>query len=342
MADEFIPMRISPEVFLSHPRRRAACALLAACGLLAHASAFAQPDFPAKPVHVIVPFPPGGINDNVARPLLQKMGEILKTSFVVDNRPGASGTIGTAAAARAPADGYTLLLGAASTMAVVPAMMQNVPYKSLQDFVPIGGIATVPSVLISAKRAQYPDFAAVRAAARAKPGSLTFGSAGAGTSHHVQMEFLNLDTGLSMLHVPYKGSGPAMGDLLGGQIDLMMDPLPTALPQAQAGKVVPLAISSAKRSPLMPDVPTFVELGVKDFVVSTWFGLFAPAGTPEPARKVLMEALATALRDPAISAAMAARGQDPMPMTPAELGAHVQAEATLWKGVVDKTKISLN
>jgi tripartite-type tricarboxylate transporter receptor subunit TctC len=335
-------MRISLDISRSHPRRRAACALLAACGLLAGASALAQPGFPAKSVHVIVPFPPGGINDNVARPLLQKMGEILKTSFVVENRPGASGTIGTAAAARAPADGYTLLLGAASTMAVVPAMMQNVPYQSLQDFVPIGGIASVPSVLISGKRAQYPDFAAVQAAAKAKPGALTFGSAGAGTSHHVQMEFLNLDTGLSMLHVPYKGSGPAMGDLLGGQIDLMMDPLPTALPQAQSGKVVPLAISSAKRSPLMPEVPTFVELGVKDFVVSTWFGLFAPAGTPEAARKVLTDALATALRDPATSAAMAARGQDPMPMTPAELGAHVQAETTLWKDVVDKTKISLN
>lgn len=302
----------------------------------------AQERFPSKPIHVVVPFPPGGINDTVARPILKKMGELLNIGFVIDNRPGASGTIGSAAVARAEPDGYTLLLGAASTMAVVPHMMKSVPYSSTKDFAPIGGLASVPSVMISGNPARYPDFAALSADLKKRPGEITFGSAGPGTSHHTQMSFLNLQLGTSMLHVPYKGSGPAMADLLGGQIDLLMDPLPTTLAQVGSGKIVPIAITSAQRSPLLPNVPTFIELGVKNFEVSTWFGLFAPARTPPAVLAALTDALATALRDPAIAQAMTSRGMDPLLKSPTEMAQYVAAENVLWKGVIEKTKIGLD
>jgi tripartite-type tricarboxylate transporter receptor subunit TctC len=322
--------------------RRTLIAALAGAALLAPALATAQDKFPSKPIRVIVPFPPGGINDTVARPVLKKMGDILDIGFVIENRPGASGTIGTAAAARADADGYTLLLGAASTMAVVPHMMKSVPYAPTKDFAAIGGIASVPSVMITGRLDKYPNYAAVLADLKARPGALTFGSAGPGTSHHTQMSFLNLELGTSMLHVPYKGSGPAMADLLGGQIDFLMDPVPTTVGQVQAGKVVPIAITSAKRSPLLPNVPTFIELGVKDFDVSTWFGLFAPARTPPAVLASLTSALNAALRDPEIVQAMAAKGMDPMPKSPTEMAQYVAQENVLWKGVIEKTKIGLD
>lgn len=304
------------------------------------ATAMAQEKFPDRSIRVVVPFPAGGINDTVARPILKKMGDVLNTSFVVENRPGASGTIGTAAAARADADGYSLLLGAASTMAVVPHM-QAAGYSPIKDFVPVGGLASVPSVMISGKVDTYPDFAAVVAAAKRQPGMLTFGTAGAGTSHHTQMSFLNLSVGTTMLHVPYKGGAPAMADMLGQQIDFLMEPLPTALQHLRSGKAVGLGISTAQRSPLLPNVPTFVELGVKDFIVSTWFGLFAPAKTPPATITILNNALATALRDPEIVQAMTSRGIAPMPMTPAELAQYVVQENERWKSVVAQAKIGM-
>ena len=323
-------------------RRRLLAALAGTTVLLVPALAPAQDKFPSKPVRVIVPFPPGGINDTVARPVLKKMGDLLDIGFVIENRPGASGTIGTAAAARAEPDGYTLLLGAASTMAVVPHMMKTVPYSPTQDFVPVGGIASVPSVMVSGRLDKYPNYAAVLADLKARPGALTFGSAGPGTSHHTQMSFLNLELGTSMLHVPYKGSGPAMADLLGGQIDFLMDPVPTAVGQVQAGKVVPIAITSAKRSPLLPNVPTFIELGVKNFEVSTWFGLFAPAKTPPAVLARLTGALNDALRDPEITQTMSSKGMDPLRKSPAEMAQYVGQENVLWKGVIEKTKIGID
>ncbi|WPB55723.1 tripartite tricarboxylate transporter substrate binding protein [Xylophilus sp. GOD-11R] len=321
-------------------RRLGLAALFAAIAL--PVAAQAQEKFPTKPIHVVVPFPPGGINDTVARPILKKMGELMNIGFVIDNRPGASGTIGTASVARADPDGYTLLLGAASTMAVVPHMMKSVPYSSSRDFAPIGGLASVPSVMISGRPEKYPDFAAVLADLKKRPGEATYGSAGPGTSHHTQMSFLNLELGTSMLHVPYKGSGPAMADLLGGQIDFLMDPLPTTITQVGSGKIVPIAITSAKRSALLPNVPTFIELGVKGFEVSTWFGLFAPVKTPPAVLAALTDALSAALADPAIVQAMASRGMDPLTKNPAEMARYVADENMLWKGVIEKTRIGLD
>ena len=302
----------------------------------------AQDKFPSKPIRVIVPFPPGGINDTVARPILTKMGEIMQTSFVVENRPGASGTIGTSAAARSDADGYTLLLGAASTMAVVPHLMKALPYSPTGDFAAVGGLASVPSVLITAKSEKFSDLSAIKTEGAAGKKQLTFGSAGAGTSHHMQMVLLNMKTGWSMMHVPYKGSGPAMGDLLGGQIDFLLDPLPTALPQVQAGKVKPIGISSAQRSSLLPNVPTFQELGVKDFEVNTWFGLFAPVKTPKPVIDQIYKALDAAMNDPAIAKTMQSRGMEPLKKSPDEMNKYVVRENVLWKDVIEKEKISID
>lgn len=306
-----------------------------ACG---QAGAQGAARFPERPIRVVVPFPAGGINDTVARPILKKMGEVLNTSFVVENRPGASGTIGTASAARSDADGYSLLLGAASTMAVVPHM-QAAGYSPTRDFVPVGGLASVPSVLISGKPELYPDFAKVVAAAKSRPDQLTFGSAGTGTSHHTQMSFLNLSVDAAMMHVPYKGGAPAMADMLGRQIDFLMEPLPTALQHVRSGKAAGLGVSTATRSPLLPNVPTFMELGVKDFTVTTWFGIFAPARTPAATIEILDKALATALRDPEISQSMSSRGIDPMPMTSADMAKYVEQENVRWKKVVEQAKI---
>lgn len=228
-------------------------------------------------------------------------------------------------------------------MSVVPHIMKSVvTYSPTKDFVPIGGLVSVPSVMISGRLDKYPNFATVLADAKENPGKVTFGSAGPGTSHHMKMSFLNLQLGTSMLHVPYRGSGPAMADLLGGQIDFLMDPLPTTLAQAQAGKVVPIAITSARRSPLLPNVPTFIELGVKNFEITTWFGLFAPAKTPPAVVKQLTDALSAALRDPEIVKTMASRGMDPLIKSSGEMAEYVVQENDLWKGVIEKAKIGVN
>lgn len=316
--------------------------ILGALALGAPFMAHADNNYPDKSIKVIVPFPPGGINDTVARPVLKKMGDILGTSLVVENKPGASGTIGTMGAAKAEPDGYTLLLGAASTMAVVPHMIKAVTYNPVTDFVPVGGIASVPSVLITGKKQAFPDYASFVKAAQQKPGTLTFGSAGAGTSHHTQQTFLNLQQGLQMLHIPYKGSGPAMGDLLGAQIDFLMDPISTAIVQIQSGKVQALGITSAQRSPLLPQVPTFAELGVKDFEVSTWFGLFAPKGTPAATVQKVEAALAQALKDAEVQQFMDERGMSILNKNAAAMQQYVAAENQLWKDVIQKTKIAID
>lgn len=315
-----------------------AMALCAAGGFHAGA-ALAQAKYPDKPIRVIVPFPPGGINDVVARPILQKMGELMQGSMVIENRAGAGGTIGATAAARAEGDGYTLLLGAASTMAVAPSMYANPGYAPDKDFVAIGGMASVPSVLLTAKGEKFKRLQDMVATAKAAPGTLNFGSAGAGASQHVQMELLKSRLGLNMVHVPYKGGAPAMTDLLGGQIDFMLEPLPTALPNLQAKKLVGLAVSKAERASALPDVPTFQEAGVPDFLVSTWFGLFAPASTPPAIIQQLGAALARALQDPVLAKSMRDRGIDPMPMETAEFTRFAARERERWKAVVIQSGI---
>jgi tripartite-type tricarboxylate transporter receptor subunit TctC len=301
--------------------------------------AHAQAKFPDKPVRIIVPFPAGGINDNVARLVAQKLGESMQAGFIIDNRPGAGGTIGTAAAAKSAPDGYTLLLGAASTIAVAPYIYSNAGYAPARDLVAIGGLASVPSVLLTAKSDKYKQFQDLVSAAKTSPGMLTYGSAGSGSSQHVQMDLLKIRLGLDMVHVPYKGGAPAMADLMGGQIDFLLEPLPTAMAQLAGKKVTALALSKAERVPALPEVPTFTEVGVSDFLVSTWFGLFAPANTPAAIVSQLEAALNKTLQDPALVKTMKDRGIDPMPMSSKAFSQYTEQERERWKAVVAQSGI---
>ncbi|CAM4229865.1 Tricarboxylate transport protein TctC [Bordetella tumbae] len=318
--------------------RTCASAILAVAAVLSCTAAVAA--YPERPITVLVPFPAGGINDTIARPVLQKLGEALETSIVVENRPGASGAIGSSQAARAKPDGYTLLLGAASTLAVVPQLNTNAGYHPLDDLVPVGGIASVASVLITGRKDTYSTLPAVHAAAKARPDLLTYGSAGPGTSQHMQMAQYNLAQGLQMMHVPYRGGAPAMTDLVGGQVDLMMEPVATALPQIRGGRVLPLAISQKTRSALLPDVPTFAEAGVPGYEVSTWFSLMAPAGVDADVLQRLSDTLVQVLADPEIVKALGDRGVDAMPLPSAAMKAYMAQEYALWGKVIKEAGIT--
>jgi tripartite-type tricarboxylate transporter receptor subunit TctC len=324
---------------IKRSRQRWLAVSVAAVVALASGAAGSQPKFPERPIRVIVPFPPGGINDVVARPVLQKMGELLQGAMVIENRAGAGGTIGATAAARAEGDGYTLLLGAASTIAVAPAMYSHPGYAPDKDFSAIGGMASVPSVLLTAKTDKFKRLQDMVSAARASPGTLNFGSAGAGASQHIQMELLKSRLGIHLTHIPYKGGAPAMTDLLGGQIDFMLEPVPTAIQNVQAKKLAGLAISKAERAAALPDVPTFQEAGVADFLVTTWFGLFAPASVPPALQRQLEAALAKTLQDPALAKSMRERGIDPMPMDSNQFTRFAASERERWQTVVQQSGI---
>ena len=305
-------------------------------------SAKAQDKYPDKPIRVIVPFPAGGINDNIARLIMQKLGESMDSAFLIDNRPGAGGTMGTAMAARSTPDGYTLLLGAASTIAVAPSIYTNPGYVPGKDLMAVGGLASVPSVLLTAKGDKFKRLQDLTAAAKTKPGALTFGSAGSGSSQHIQMELLKIQLNLDLLHVPYKGGSPAMADLLGGQIDFLLEPLPTAMPHLKAKKLTALALSTSARLTTLPEVPTFAESGVPDFLVTTWFGLFAPSNTPPAIITQLEAGLNKVLKDPALVTMMNDRGIDPMPMSSLDLKKYATEEQSRWKAVVTQSGIQTN
>ena len=320
--------------------RRLTLSLATLCCAVAPLAATAQDAYPARQVRAVVPFPAGGINDTIGRLLFKTLADKLGVAVVVENKPGAGGTIGTQSAVTSPADGYTVLLGAASTIAVAPNLYKNVGYDVARDLIAVGGIASVPSVLIVASQSPYKQWSDLAAAARAKPGALTYGSAGAGTSHHVQAELLNIRADTRFMHVPYRGGAPAMTDLIGGQIDLMVDPLPTTLAGVQGQRVRPLAITTEARSPLLPDVPTLKELGV-DYNASTWFGLFVPAGTPAPVVARLSDALQAALADPALAADFRSRGIDTLPLASQAFDTYVQSENTTWAGVIKQAGIEV-
>jgi len=311
-------------------------------GLMLSASAYAQEPYPNKVIRVIVPFPAGGINDIVARLVLQKLGDSMRTAIVIDNRAGAGGTLGTALAAKSAPDGYTLLLGAASTIAVAPSIYRNPGYAPAKDFVAVGGIASVASVMLTSKVDKYKRLQDMVAAAQSAPGRLTFGSAGAGSSQHIQMELLKNSLRIDLLHVPYKGGAPAISDLLGGQIDFLLEPVPTALPLLTSGKLSALAVSSNERRAVLTNVPTFEEAGVPNFVVTTWFGLFAPAETPAAVVSRLDSALNKVLQDLTLASSMKDRGIDPMPMSSKELTKFAAEEAARWRVVVKKAGVTID
>jgi tripartite-type tricarboxylate transporter receptor subunit TctC len=278
------------------------------CVLALFAAGAAAQDFPSKPVRIVVPWPPSGNVDITARTVAPALGEALGQSVVVENRPGAAGSIGTTAVAKSAPDGYTLLLGSSGTITAGPAVWKTRHYDPVKDFVAVGGIQSVPIVLTAAPKTPATNFEEYRKLAASRGGQLSIASAGSGSSNHLAIELLMRMGKLDLLHVPYKGSGPAITDLLGSQVESMMDQLTASIGHIRDGRIKAIAISSSKRSPLLPNVPTLDEAGVKGYEASTFTGIFAPSGTPAPVVAKLSASLKKALANDAVRERFRAMG----------------------------------
>ena len=316
-------------------------ALGAAFVLGAPSTTWAQSAWPAKPVRIVVPFTAAGTTDILARALAPELQRVLGQPFVVDNKPGAGGNLGAAEVAKAPADGYTLLMGTVGTHAINPALYPKMPYDHFKDFAPVTLVAGVPNVLVVnpafAQKHGIQSVADLIKVAKAQPGRLNFASSGNGTSIHLSGELFKAMTGTFMVHFPYRGSGPALMDLMGGNTDLMFDNLPSAMVHIKSGKLKALAVTSAQRSGALPDVPTVAEAGgaaLAAYEASSWFGLLAPAGTPPEIIQRLQQETAKALNSPAIKERLLSQGAIPSGNTPAEFAKLIEQETKKWAAVV--------
>ena len=292
-------------------------------------------DYPNKPVQLVVPFASGGPTDVIARQVGQKLGERLKQPVVIVNKPGAGGNLGSATVAAAPADGYTLLLGTVSTHGINPSLYKNMPYDHRKDFVAISQLSIVPSVLVVNKDFPPKTLAELIDYLKKNPGKVFYATPGAGTSIHLASELLKMMSGTDMTHVPYKGSAPAMMDVIGGQVQLMFDNTVTAWPQVQAGKVRPLGVTTKQRLKSAPDVPAIAEV-LPGFEANAWHGIFAPAGTPQPIVDKLALEIQAVMKDPAIVEAFTKVDTIPVGNTPREFRAFIDAETERWGNVVRK------
>lgn len=301
----------------------------------------AAQDFPNRPLRIIVPWPPAGNVDITARTVAPALGEALRQQVIVENRPGAGGRIGTEAVAKSAPDGYTLLLGSSGTVTAGPAVWKTLNFDPLKDFVAVGPLQAVPIVLTVAPKTPAQTYADYVALARAKNGNLSIASAGNGSSNHLAIELLMRQAGLQLLHVPYKGSGPALTDLIGSQVESMMDQLTASIGHIREGRIRALAISSVRRSPLLPDVPTLDELGVKGYEASTFTGIFAPAGTPAPVVDRLAKALHSAMARDDVRERYRAMGVEVMDMTQPEFAAYVRTDFQKWQKVARDGNISV-
>ena len=319
--------------------RRTGIKTLAAAALLATGmgSALAQADFPRKPLTMIVPFSAGGTTDILARIVGQALGQELGESIIIENKPGAGGNIGAQQAARAKADGYTLFMGTVGTHAINQSLYKKLPYDPLKDFTPLSRVATVPNLLVAHPSRPYKTVQEMIAYAKANPGEVTYGSPGSGASPHVSGALFQSMTGAQISHIPYKGSAPAMSDLLGNQIAIMFDNMPSAIQHVRSGKLRPIAVTTAKRSPELPDVPTIAEAGVPGYEATSWFGLWAVAGTPAPVLEKLHASLTKVLKDPAVAKKIGDQGGDVVVETPAQFEAFIKSEAAKWGKVVKES-----
>ena len=313
---------------------RSRTSLFALIALAALTLPAAAQDYPSKPITLIVPFPPGGSTTIVARSITDKLAEILGQQIIIDNRAGAGGTVGTRSAAKADPDGYTILLGYTGTLGIGPTLYSNVGYDPRKDFAPIGRIGTAPNTLVVNPSFPAKSVAELVAYAKANPGKVNYGSAGVGTVSHVCGEYFATAAGIKIVHVPYKGTGPALNDAVGGHIPVAFAPIPATYSLAQAGKLRMLAVTSAKRSTLAPEVPTIAEQGVAGFEAVLRYGLVAPAGTPKPIIDKLNKALNDALKSDEIRKRLALEGAEPLPSTPQEYAADIDREETQWAKVV--------
>jgi tripartite-type tricarboxylate transporter receptor subunit TctC len=315
----------------------AAAALM--LGAMPSAQANAWPD---KPIRLVVPFAPGGVTDIVARLASNDLSKALGQPVVVDNRPGAAGNIGAEAVARAPADGYTLLMGTVGTQAINPSLYKKATFDATTAFAPITLIASVPNILVINPSLPVKSVSELVSYGKAHPDKLTFASSGAGTSIHLSGEMFKDSAGVQMTHVPYRGGALAVNDLVGGQVNLMFDNLPTSLPFVKSGKLKALAVTSAKRSPALPDVPTMMEAGIKNFESGSWFGVLAPAGTPAAIVNRLNAELQKIIARPEFIQKLHQNGAEPVAKGPAPFAQHIKAETAKWAAVVKAADVSLD
>jgi tripartite-type tricarboxylate transporter receptor subunit TctC len=295
-------------------------------------------DYPQRPVQVVVPYAPGGTTDIIARIVAQKLSSVLGQPFIVLNKPGAGGAVGSEFAAKQPADGYTLVMAVESSHAVNPNVYKEKRYDPVKDFAPISNLADVPNVLVVNPSLPAKDFAAFLAEVKANPGKYNFGSSGYGGLSHMNGELFMSVTGAKLQHIPYKGLGPALSDLMTGEISVVFDNIPSSAPFIAAGKIRPLAVAAPKRLAILPDVPTYKELGLEAMNNPSWFGIAAPAGTPAPIIEKLNAAIRTALADPEVAAAIEKQGAFPAWTTPQAFADLIARQNTSWAKIVEAIK----
>lgn len=317
--------------------RVAACAF----GVL-FSGAVAAAEYPDKPIRLLVPYPPGGITDVLTRSLAELMRKELGQPVIVENRPGANTAVAAQALAQSPADGYTVMMAAAATVVMNPLLYAKLAYDPVRDFTPVARIAETPLVLVVRSDSPARTLADLIASAKAKPAGASFASTGMGSTLHLAGELLQLETGTQMLHVPYKGSAPALNGVLGGETQFMIDSVGSSIPLIKGGKLRGVAVTSANRLPALPDVPTVAESGVPGFDVSTWFGLLVPRQTPAAVVNRLNAAVAVAVRDPAFRTQFEAVGLIvPAPIDPATFARFIQAETAKWGPLIKAKNITL-
>jgi tripartite-type tricarboxylate transporter receptor subunit TctC len=320
---------------MPNPRSSPFCSWIAAAIFAAFPLAPAWCEtFPNHPAKIVVPFPPGGPLDVIGRAIAQKLTETWGQAVIVENKPGAGGNIGADYVAKSPPDGYTVVMGALSTHAVNPSLYPKMPYDALRDFAPITLVAVTPNVLVVNASLPVKSVKELIAYAKANPGKLSFGSGSNGSAGHLAGELFKAETGTELVHIPYKGGAPAMQGLLAGDTQLMFDNLANSLPQVKAGKLVALAVTTGKRSALVPELPTMTESGLPGFDISTWFGLLAPAGTPREIIAKWNEDVVRILKSPDMKERLAAQGAEAAPDTPAEFSDFIAGELARYKRIV--------
>lgn len=320
----------------------AAFVFAAAIAALNPPAAFAADSYPSHPIRLIVAYPAGGSTDTAARLLADRLGKALKQTVVVENRPGAGGVIGASSVVKAAPDGYTLLFAASPELSIAGITTPNLPYDPNRDFSPITLVGQVPFILVANNDFPANNVQELIAYAKAHPGKVNFSSFGTNTSNHLGGELFNLEAGIKMTHVPYRGSSPSLTDLMGGQVQVTFDTVTAVFPLIKSGKVKALAIATAERSPLAPDLPTVAASGVPGYIGGTWFGLLAPAGTPPDVIQTLSSATRAILESDDIQQQFASRGIQPEPGTPDDFHRFLAAEIAKWKDAAQKIGIKTN
>ncbi len=315
-----------------------------ALGLALVPAAPAHAAYPERPITMVVPFSAGGTTDILARIVGEELGKRLGQQVVIDNRPGAGGNIGTAVVAKAAPDGYILVMGTIGTHAINASIYESMPYDPVQDFAPVTNVATVPNVLVAHPSAPFRTVPEMIDYAKANPGALNFASSGNGSSIHLSGELFKAMAEIDMVHVPYKGSGPAVIDMISGQVPLMImfDNLPSSLPQIKAGKLMALAVTSADRTPILPDVPTIAEAALPGYEATPWFGVLAPAGTPKEIIGRLNSEIVAILGMPAVKESLLEQGAEPVGDTPEHFAEVIKADLAKWNTLIEKAGISID